>query len=563
MKKKFVACLLTAAMTMSLAACGGGNGSNPASSGGGSSSSGGGDKLTVSNETEDVEIDGITYHKAKDMTKDNITLTFYHYMDKATVEYLADRFEKIYPNITVVPAMDTEGKGYFESLSALFTNGQAPDVIQYTDADTALVNRYLYDMTDLWNSDKETEELPDTIKDKEHGFGTFDTGHRFAAPAKFYPGIMFADRNVLKKLNQKVPDQTWTWDQMIKIIKDCTKKQGGVQYFGLGAYNRLDSYYGIASSQNVLGEFGFDGKQFNLSAWANGEQEFADLKNQGYVAPTGVETMDAFGEENKWFGQTGQVALFSEAFWTFQNIWTTDAAKEWNLDIIPYVIPAVSQEDASAEHHSIATIDGGGICAGTKHPREAYELMKFMFWGRDGWLTRIQLYEQHATDYTSEGGIVTGGKDENGNALPEMKHHDMFCPITTNEEVWDAYLKIYCEGMDDEHANLWKNYFQSCMHPISFGWENIAGYWNACNEYFNAIKKDGRIGIHEIVDHGAGKPADYIDEATTKFNWYHAKAMQEYFGPNGYNVLTDEQCKEYADMQAANESAAPSTEAAQ
>lgn len=543
MKKKWRAVFLTAIMTICLAACSG----NPNYV----VSTEEGESLTVSNVTEDVEIDGITYHKAADMTKKKITLTFFHYMDIDTVNYLADRFEQIYPNITVVTA-DPQGANYFDALSALFANQQVPDVIQYTDADTALVNKYLLDMTDLWNTDRETEELPDTIKDKQHGFGTFDTGHRFAAPAKFYPGILYADRNVLKKLGLKIPEQNWTWEQMIDIIKNGTRTFEGKSYFGLGALNRLDSYYGIASSQEVRGEFGYDGERFDLSAWAEGEQQYADLKHHGYIAPTGADTKAVFGEKDKWFGQTGQVALFSEGYWTFQNIWSTKAAKEWNLDIIPYVIPAVDEEDARSEHKSIATIDGGGICSGTKHPREAYELMKFMFWGRDGWLTRMQLYKNGITGYSRDKGLEKTGKDKEGNAKPEMKHHDMFCPITTNEEVWREYLAVFTEGMDKEHAKLWKNYFQSCMHPVSFGWESIAGYWTACDQYFNKISKGGKTGIHDIVDSGSGKAADYVGEANSKFNYYHAKAMREYFGADGYMILTDEQLTEYENMEKEN-----------
>ena len=73
-----------------------------------------------------------------------------------------------------------------------------------------------------------------------------------------------------------------------------------------------------------------------------------------------------------WFGATGHVAMFSEAFWTYQGTWATEGYEQYNLDIIPYVVPAVSEQDATANHHSIATIDFGGVTTGTKYPREAY-----------------------------------------------------------------------------------------------------------------------------------------------------------------------------------------------
>ena len=154
---------------------------------------------------------------------------------------------------------------------------------------------------------------------------------------------------VLAQLNVKEPARNWTWDDMIKLIKDCTVKKSsdGMAYYGCGYYNRLDSYYGIAAKQTVQGEFGFDGTQFDLSAWAKGEQQFAELKQGGYIAPQ-TQTLDMenwMGSADAWCGASSHVALFTEAFWTYQGTWATKAFKKYNLDIVPYVIPAVSKED--------------------------------------------------------------------------------------------------------------------------------------------------------------------------------------------------------------------------
>ena len=48
------------------------------------------------------------------------------------------------------------------------------------------------------------------------------------------------------------------------------------------------------------------------------------------------------------------------------------------------------------------------------------------------------------------------------------------------------------------------------------------------------------------------KVADYVDEATRKANWYHAKAMLKYFGKSGYNVLSDADIAKYEKMEKAN-----------
>ena len=522
--KKIIAMLLAAMMLVTLfAGCGG--------IGGG----GGSDTTTVAGDDyELVEINGYEYKKYNDMTKDKITLTYMHFDQDETVQYLANRFMEIYPNITVNAVYENVAT-YGDTLLTLISNGQTPDVIMYSDADYALSNFLLSDISSFWDTDPETAQLASTINDA--GIGTFQTSARYAVPVKFFPGGVYVDLNVLETLNVEVPTQNWTWSEMIDLIKKCTvlDSPDGMAYYGMGYYNRLDSYYGIASSQDIIGEFGFDGTEFDLSAWAVGEQEFSDLKLGGYIAPS-TETQkmeDWAGDWEAWCGATGHVALFSEAFWTFQGTWNTPAYHEnFDLDIVPYVIPAVSEEDAGSDHHAIATIDFGGLSTSCTYRREAYELLKFMSFGIDGWMTRIEAYSDESI--TNASGLA-------------LKYDVMPAPITTDAAVWDAYIDMYCAGMDDEHIAHWENYFASVLQPIPFGWTSIAGYWNFCDEYFNSI------GIHDLVDNGTAQAADYVEEATRKANYYHAQAMLDYFGPDGYNVLSEEEITLYTNMVAENQ----------
>ena len=519
MKRKIIAAVLALSMVLGLTACGGSNGG-----GGGSSNS----ATTVSGETETVEINGITYNKATDLTTDEIELTYFNFDQDETCKYLADRFMEIYPNIKVNAVYENVST-YNDTLLALIADQKTPDVIMFSDADFALSNMLVQDISSFWNSDPETANLASTVNDC--GLGCYETSGRFAVPVKFFPGVMYIDLNVLETLNVPVPSRNWTWSEMIQLIKDCTvlDSPDGMAYYGCGYYNRLDSYYGIAASQTIKGEFGFDGTDFDLGVWAIGEQEFSDLKLGGYIAPvTETQEMeDWMGDWEEWCGNSGHVALFTEAFWTFQSSWASGSAEANDLDIVPYVVPAVSAEDASADHHTIATIDYGGITTSCKYPREAYELLKFMSFGVDGWKTRIELYNDESKTNAS------------GNPL---KYDVMPAPITKDQGVWDAYIDMYCKGMDEEHVGYWREYFASCMQPISYGWTSIAGYWNFCDEYFN------KIGIHDLVDKGTAKAADYATEATEMANYYHASAMIQYFGPTGYNILSEEDIAKYQAM---------------
>lgn len=525
-KNKLLALLLSATMLVGLTACGGGGeeaGANAGNEGGGSDAPA---------QAQEVTIDGITYNPAADLTTENIELTYFHFDQDETVQYLANRFMEIYPNIKVNVKYENVAT-YNDTLLALVANGNSPDVIMYSDADFALSNMLLADVSEYWNADEEVKNLAPTIAEAK--IGSYQTSGQFGIPVKFFPGIMFIDRNVLETLNVEVPGQDWTWAEMIQLIKDCTvlDSPDGMAYYGIGVYNRLDSYYGIAASQEIIGEFGFNGTTFDLGIWAVGEQEFADLAVGGYRAPaTETQEMEDWaGDWEAWCGATGHVALFSEAFWTYQGTWATEAFEQYNLDVVPYVVPAVNEEDAG-KAHSIATIDFGGVTTSCQYPREAYELLKFMSFGVDGWKTRIAMYNDETI--TNASGLA-------------LKYDVMPAPITMNEEVWDGYIAMYTKGMDEEHVGLWENYFESCMYPIPFGWTSIAGYWNYCDEYFNSLD------IHGQVDKGTAKAADFAEEATRKANYYHAQAMLDYFGSAGYNILTDDEVALYEAQVAENQ----------
>ena len=439
------------------------------------------------------------------MTKENIELTYFNFDSEVLTQELAKRFEAKYPNIKVNVVYVTANVSN-DTLSTMVSSGETPDCFMFTDCDFALSNELLGDMTWLWEHDKENENLLPTINELKLGY--FYTDQKWATPMKFFPGIIFVDKNVVKHFNLEMPTVDWTWDEMITLIKQTTDKTVEPAYYGLGVYNRLDSYYGIAASQDIVGEFGFNGKTFDLSVWAVGEQEFADLKLQGYVAPD-RETQameDWLDNWDGWAGASGRVAIMTEAYWTYLNLFDTDAYKvDLGVNFVPYPIPSVEEVEGVA--NTIATLDFGGISATTEHPREAYELLKWMGWGVDGWTERIKLYADES--FTNSSG------------LPLIRD-SVPAPITLDEEIWAAYKEFYYDGTENDE--YWDTYFANCIRPVPFGWLAIPGYWTFCDQYFNSI------GIHNLVDTGAAKAADYADEATAQANAYHAEAMMEYFG---------------------------------
>lgn len=437
-------------------------------------------------------------------TTDPITLTYMNFDGEILTQEMAKKFMEKYPNITVETAFIGVAD-FGTTLLNLVASGDVPDCFMYSDSDFALSNQLLYDMTELWEADSENQNLLPTIN--EYQIGYYDSGSKWGTPMKFFPGAVFIDRSVMEKLNLEMPSVDWTWEEMIKIIKDATDQSQTPAYYGLGGGTRLDSLYGIAASQTIKGEFGWDGTGFDLGVWAVGEQEYSDLKLAGYYAPrTETQEMeDWMGDWEAWEGASAHVAVMAEPFWSYMSIWDKDEyKKDLGINFVPYPVPSVEKVDGVA--NTIATLDMGGISASTEHPREAYELLKFMGWGVDGWKARMEILHDES---------IT-----NANGDPLIRDA-ITLPITMDTDIWADYRTLY--PTDEVDGPYWDAFFANCTRPVPYGWMSIAGYWTFCDEYFN------NIGIHGLVDSGKAKAADYAEEATEMANQYHKEAMKEYF----------------------------------
>ena len=496
MKRKILCALLAATMAVSMTACGGGN-------------AGGGSGTPGASDAADAEL-----------TDDNITLKYWHYEDQELIEMMAEGFMKEHPNITVevrrIDDMSTD-------LSAAAAAQDFPDVFQGTDSDTALANFYWRDISEYYDADPETKNLMSSIN--TDGIGCFATSARFAVPGYYQPNAFYIDRNVVNKLNLTMPSSDWTWNEMIDLVKAATvDDRSGMKYYGMSCSEvRLDSVYHNLPMK-VKGEFGFDGKTFDLTDWAAVEQEQADLKVGGYVcpAPDTQEMEDWSGDWGTWYGATGHVAVFSSTLQMYLTYWGSEGYQEAiGTDIVPMPMPKRDEDT----FHTMATMYMAGVSSSCKYPHEAYELLKWMTYGKDGWMYRLN-------------NIYSDKSLTNSAGIPYINAYTI-APITEDTEVWDKYKALITEGMDDDHKAYWDAYFDSIHYPTCGGWISIAGYWNFCDQYFN------NIGIHDIVDKGLGKAADYVEEANRQANYYHAEAMLNYFGSDGYDVLSEEEINEY------------------
>lgn len=442
------------------------------------------------------------------MTTDEITLTYVHFDNETLVPYLAEKFMEKYPNIKVETQYYVADDEYNNTILNMVNNQETPDCLMILgNCDFALSNQILGDMTEYWEADPENQNILPTINEAKMGYYGTDT--KYATPMKFFPDAIYADMSVFEKLNVEMPSTDWSWDEMITAIKAVTSPNDGI--YGFNQFHSLVTYYPVAADPSCIGEFGWDGKSFHMENWAKGVNQWAELVNGKFHAPYfDTDEMEAWtGDRTSWAGSTGKIGFQLDTWWTYLNLFDTDEYKEKGIEFVPYTTPVV---EGSGSKNVFGVLDFGGISSGTEHPREAYELLKWMGWGVEGWKHKVEAYKTlKAADETP------------------IYRQSMPLPITLDEEVWNGMKEFYPSTEhenpteeDKKYGPYFDAFFEKCIHVIPFGDTQIPGFVNFIAGAYTGIEDSVRL---------EGKNAtDYIADLEEKANQYNKEAMQECFG---------------------------------
>ena len=480
-----------------LAACGKNSdnpsGSNSVGDGGNTATPDAGSKDDGTGDTEEP----VVTKSLPPMTTENITLTYASWENEVLTQHLASEFMKKYPNITV-EVISIPLDGYNDSLLNLVSTGQMPDAFWILgEADFAIANDLLGDMTGYWENDPEADTVLKTINEGKYGY--YGTDKKWATPVKFFPETIFANKTVFEQLNVEMPSTNWTWEDMVASIKQMTVPEQGI--FGFNQYRTIVTWYPVASDDNVWGEFGWDGSKFDMTNWADGVNLQAELLNGGYHAPLWDtdEAEAAFGDRTMWAAYSGKVAYQFDAWWTFNNLFATQEYLDLGLVYVPYAVP---RANGTTSKHSMGTLDFGGISSATAHPREAYELLKFMNWNEEGWMAKLDAY----TNLTNP-----DGSKLSMDALP----------ITLSETVW-AKVREFFPGADDEYGRgpYFDAFLENCKEPIPYGGTVIPG--------FGTFIAESYVGAEASVFNDGVNAHDLAPDLTEKANAANAAAMENF-----------------------------------
>mgnify|MGYP002510658534 FL=1 len=445
------------------------------------------------------------------MTTDEITLTYMHFDSEQLVNRVAEAFMAKYPNIKVeAQAFSTDG--YNDTLLNLVQSGQTPDCFMLLgNCDFALSNALLGDMTPYWEADPENQNILPSINSAKLGY--YGTDKKLATPIKFFPDAIYCDLNVFETLNIDAPSTNWTWDEMINSFKAATNTDAGT--YGFNQFHSLVTYYPISNGNNLIGEFGWDGKEYHMEQWAAGVNQWAELVNGKYHAPYGdTDEMEAWtGDRTMWAAYTGKLGFQIDAWWTYLNLFDTPDYRNRGMEWVPYTTPA------SQSGYVFGVLDFGGISSSTEHPREAYELLKWMGWGAEGWQTKLDAYQDVET-YADN----------------PLYRQSMPCPITTDEAVWKEFQESFyptaatrtyqsvhdpvngedlvTADEDTKYGKYFDDFFANCKNPVPFGDCQIPGFASFLDTSYRAV--GDTLGVEDQVRLEGKNANDFAAELAQK-----------------------------------------------
>jgi len=421
------------------------------------------------------------------MTTENISLSVMSWENYYLQRHLVDAFMERYPNITV-ELMFHPLYGYNESLLNLASAGQLPDVFWYLGNITVpLENMWLGDISSFWNADPETAYFPASLYSAGL-VGDF----RMATPSKVLPFAFFLDRTVFERANQPMPSLDWTWSEMIETARRMTIPEE--QIFGYYAFTQLHTT-GPIVNQDAIGEFGWNGETFDFSGFADAIEIEQEFRRTGVWVPGGPEAREAaFGTYPIWPPSTGQLAMQKDAIWT-ANYFSTAAFVDRGIDWVIYPMP---RGDNARTNNKPAFIDFGGISSVTEHPREAYELLKWMGWGFDGWMARIEAYATL----------------ENYLGYPVFPVAPDAVPILQHPELQSAYRVLVPDTPE------WHSFLNSVTSPVPLGASYIPGFeafiqWMHEQDIFGSLYR-GEQRPHDIESYITENANRFVAEETAR-----------------------------------------------
>jgi multiple sugar transport system substrate-binding protein len=284
-------------------------------------------------------------------------------------QQMLDEFHAKHPSIRVFYSADPED--FEERMVADFQAGTAPDVFQgcCTHFPTWAQEGYTLDLRPYVKADLDQSTIQDWDPAQYQALFTRD-GQQFGLPKYHGALALYYNKDLFDTYGVDYPDESWDHGDYLAAMKRLTHHQDG------------DGQTDVWGS--IL-DVSWDRIQVHVNGWDGHLVDPDDPTRCRLGTPEALAAMDWL-RARMWddkvmatrphvFNLTlpqafvdGRVAMLEDGSWALKDIL---AGANFRVGVAPF--PA-----GPARRVTLATTDGFGIYAGTRHPEAAWELVKFL-----------------------------------------------------------------------------------------------------------------------------------------------------------------------------------------
>ena len=190
----------------------------------------------------------------------------------AVVEAAIQRFEAQHPGVRVTYSSGIKKEDYSEWLAEQLLGGTEPDVFVIPEADFNLYASMgaLKDLSAVGGEDRGFDwsvYYPAALEAGSYG------GRSYGLPVGSVPTLMFVNKTLLAREGIPVPNNDWTWQDLLSICRQVTKDRDG---------------------DGVLDQFGIYDYGWQQAAVANGVKLFSEDGRNSYFADQRMEEVVRF-----------------------------------------------------------------------------------------------------------------------------------------------------------------------------------------------------------------------------------------------------------------------------
>lgn len=325
-------------------------------------------------------------------------------------------FNELDNGIFIVPMNNDSGTGWDEWLATLASTGDLPEVVQLNNVPSAIISKWIQNITDLAEADTEWENIPLALRESI----TYN-GEIYAIPAAYHYMGYFANIDLIESADSAAPVFTnfdYTIDQFlaaIRSITDVTDVTDGSGKIGINTPGAFVNWM-PASYDSNLGHFVFDGTKFDFTGSAmkntiSSAVSILEGKHSFNAFSAAAGENDTPSERQKLFGDNWDGAVFRNNQMGFQwgASWDeTGLANDIGNDF--------EYEFIGTPGGNVVGVSDYFAISRTAGDRDAaYEVAKWLTFGEDGINKAFELIQKAKTEEDktfSLGGLPINEKAE-------------------------------------------------------------------------------------------------------------------------------------------------------